>query len=129
MLSTPKKRILISAALTLAVILLAAAAGFIMKNTSLRLFCAFNALTHLRCPGCGNTRAVLGVLSLDFSAIYRYNLMFAPEMFYVAWVWAFCIKNYVKNGKFAYRSPAASFDISFLIILIIWFVVRNILKI
>lgn len=56
MLSTPKKRILISAALTLAVILLAAAAGFIMKNTSLRLFCAFNALTHLRCPGCGNTR-------------------------------------------------------------------------
>lgn len=129
MRSTPKKRILISAALTLAVILLAAAAGFIIKNTGFRLFCAFNALTHLRCPGCGNTRAVLGVLSLDFSAVYRYNLFFVPEMFYVAWVWIFCIKNYVKNGKFAYRSPAAAFDISFLILLIIWFVVRNILKI
>lgn len=124
-----KKRIFISAALTLVALFLAAAAGFIFKKTGIKLFCVFNLITHLRCPGCGNTRSVLGLLSLDFSAIYRYNLMFMPEMFYLAWVWFFCIKNYLKCGKFSYRPPCGAYDTAFLIILIVWFIVRNILKI
>ena len=48
-----------------------AALGGILWSGVIR--CPLATLTHHPCPGCGSTRAVRAVLSLDFAAALRFN--------------------------------------------------------
>lgn len=91
--------------------------------------CVFYKITGLYCPGCGNTRAALAFLRFDFSAMLHYNLMFLPEILYVAMVYLVSAGNYIKNNKFSYRSPCKAIDWIFLILLLLWAVIRNVLPI
>ncbi len=91
------------------------------------LLCIFRWLTGLECPGCGNTRATLALLRLDFGAMLRYNLMYPLEIFYIAFVYLTACRNYVREGRFYYGTRRIKWDIAFLAVMLLWTVIRNLL--
>ena len=84
-------------------------------------------VTGLLCPGCGNSRAAMALLGLDIRRALEYNLLFPLEFFYIAWVYFFCCRRYLKEGRFSYQPPCIAFDIFVLSLLVIWWVVRNLI--
>lgn len=92
----------------------------------LKIPCLFHTLTKLHCPGCGNTRAAMALLRLELGAMLHYNLMFPVQMLYVARVYILCAARYVREGKFAYHPKADWVDITFLALLVLWTVIRNV---
>lgn len=116
--------------------------GKILKVTLLTLFflggyavlayngwgipCLIKKITGLDCPGCGNTRASLALLRFDIKSMLQYNLFFPLECVYVIGVYSACSVNYIKKGKFSYHTKPNFFDISFLVLLVLWTVVRNV---
>ncbi len=107
------------------------AAGLLLLAVrgGLRIPCILYQVTGLRCPGCGNTRAVIALADLDLARALSHNLLFPLEFFYIGWVYAFCVTNYVKNKRFAYRTPVLALDICVLSAVLLWMVVRNVLHI
>lgn len=95
----------------------------------LKLPCPFKALFRIDCPGCGNTRAVLAYLRLDFAAGFRYNYLFPLEALYILHVVALSSRHYLENGKYHYGNRSLALDVTVLVLLLAWTVVRNILKI
>lgn len=87
--------------------------------------CIFRKLTGLQCPGCGNTRATMALLRLEFGAVLRYNLSYPLQMLYVLRIYFVCIRNYMRRGHFAYHTKPDWVDISFLALLFLWAVIRN----
>ena len=87
--------------------------------------CIFNRLTGLQCPGCGNSRAALALLRLDFSAAFRYNPLCFLEFGYIGWVLFHSARNYLKDGKFTYQPPMLWIDLLILIVLLLWWPLRN----
>lgn len=102
---------------------------YILARLGLPVPCLFYQITGLRCPGCGNTRAVLAVLKLDISGMLRYNLLFPLEATYLLWVYLQAAHHYLKEGKFTYRPPLPALDIVFLVLILLWWIIRNILHI
>ena len=102
---------------------------YVLAKLGIPVPCVFYQVTGLRCPGCGNTRAVLALLRLQFSEAIGYNLLFPAEILYILWVYFAAARRYWKEGKFSYRPPLPALDIIFLIVLLIWWIVRNILHI
>ncbi len=47
----------------------------IFKTTGFALFCPFNKLTGLKCPGCGISRMFLNIFRLDFYSAFLWNPM------------------------------------------------------
>lgn len=98
--------------------------------------CPFNLITGLifnnrglYCPGCGSTRAVMKYIHLDFKGGFMMNMLFPLELIYIIYVLAVSCVSYIKNGRFNYRSPNKAVDITVLVIILIWWVVRNIFNI
>ena len=110
-----------AAALTVTILL------YILAQKNIGIPCLFYRLTGLKCPGCGNTRAALSLLRLDFSAAFFYNPMFLPEFFYIGWVLFFCCRSYLKGKGFTYRTGALWLDITLLTAVLLWWVVRNLI--
>ena len=86
--------------------------------------CPFLSLFHLYCPGCGGTRMVISMLHFDFYQAFRWN----PLMFIV-----FClIFIYIPTNLILYKKkkvwilPSTYFWIGFIIILILYMILRNI---
>ena len=48
--------------------------------------CPFYRLTHLYCPGCGNTRALFCLLQGDIAGVFRNNAMFIPTLFFAGFL-------------------------------------------
>lgn len=100
---------------------------YVLAQKNIAIPCLFNRLTGLQCPGCGNTRAALSLLRLDFSAAFGYNPMFLPEFLYIGWVLFFCCRSYLKGRGFVYRTGALWLDITLLTAVLLWWVVRNLI--
>lgn len=131
-----KKRIikLILAVISAVIIIMLAFKFYRITDISWR--CPFNLITGfilgnrgLYCPGCGSTRAVKEFLKLNFAGGIKYNMLFPLEAFYILFVLCISAVAYIKSGKFNYRSPNKAFDLTVLIIVIIWGVIRNIFNI
>ena len=108
-------------------ILAAVAIFYILAKQGIGIPCLFYKVTGLLCPGCGNSRAAMALLGLDIRRALEYNLLFPLEFFYIAWVYFFCCRRYLKEGRFSYQPPCIAFDIFVLSLLVIWWVVRNLI--
>ena len=89
--------------------------------------CPIRKFTGFLCAGCGNTRAALSLLELDIVGMLKYNLFFPLEIAYIIGVCIVCVKNYLKNGKFSYRVKPNFIDVAFLLSLVVWTIVRNVI--
>lgn len=47
--------------------------AFIYMKTDLHIFCMFNKVTGLLCPGCGISAMCISILQLDFAQAFYYN--------------------------------------------------------
>lgn len=123
-----KKRLIKAIAATLALITIAVSAGLLMGYSGVRIPCIFNVITGLNCPGCGNTRAVLALLRLDFSRAFSVNALFPVEFGYLLYMYGLLCFNYIKKGKVSFNSPPSWrwIDITALVLIVGWGVVRNI---
>ena len=124
--STYKKRSRILALGTASALLLLAILIVLAKN-GIGLSCLFYQITGLQCPGCGNSRAVLSLLRLDFAAALSYNFLFPLEFAYLLWVLLRCCYSYLKEGRFRYRPLHITLDIGVLAAVLIWWVLRNLI--
>ncbi len=89
--------------------------------------CLFHKITGLLCPGCGNSRAALALLRLDFAGALQYNMLFPLEFFYLGWIIFFCCREYLKGNPFSYRPKHIWLDITVLILVATWWVLRNLI--
>lgn len=103
----------------------AAAALVLLAKAGIGIGCPFHKLTGLQCPGCGNSRAAMALLRLDFPASFRYNPLFLPQIGYIAWVYLYSSISYLKGKRFTYTPPVPALDVVFLVICLLWGVVRN----
>ncbi len=99
---------------------------YFLSTKGFRLFCIFNEITGLLCPGCGNTRAALSILRLDFASAFSYNPLCFLEFFFIGWTIIISSINYIKGNGFNYKSPCKIFDLIIMIIVLVWGIVRNI---
>ena len=120
------KRCRIFALGALSVLILLAILVALAKN-GIGLSCLFYQITGLQCPGCGNSRAVLSLLRLDFAAALSYNLLFPLEFAYLLWVLLRCCYSYLREGRFRYRPLHITLDIGVLAAVLIWWVLRNLI--
>lgn len=91
--------------------------------------CPVKRILRLSCPGCGMTSAVLSLLKLDFSSAFKYNLMFIPILGYIAFVFVQFVVRYIKNGSKDFLPKPEWVNVLFLVFIIVWTVVRNIVHI
>lgn len=95
--------------------------------TGIGFKCIFFEITGFKCAGCGNTHAIQSLLELDIMKSFSYNYIYPVEFFYVLWVYLNSSQNYLKNGKFNYKSPYQIIDILVLVAVVLWVPLRNIL--
>ena len=99
------------------------------RFTGIGLKCPLYEITGLKCPGCGNTHALEGLLRLNFKKSLEYNYLYPFEFFYIGWVYLMSSKNYLAGGKFSYNPKKPVLETILIIMLVVWFPVRNILGI
>jgi len=97
-----------------------------LVTKGLKMDCPLYRLTGILCPGCGNTRATLAFLRLDFKSMLQFNLLYPLEMIYLARVYYVCSKTFIKSGTFRYHTHPDWVDIVCLLAMLIWTLVRNI---
>lgn len=108
-------------------ILAAAALFYIFAVNGIGLPCFFHKITGLLCPGCGNSRAAVALLSLDIEGALSYNLLFPLEFFYLAWVYLHGVKHYIRTGVFSYKPLWVIMDVTVLVAILGWGIIRNIM--
>lgn len=121
----PEKRRVIRVIIISFGIILAGTILAILAANGLSIPCILNKLTGLECPGCGNTRAAMALLKFDIASAFKYNMLFIPEFFYLGFVYVSSAVNYLKGGAFSYKSPFKALDVIFLIVFVLWGIVRN----
>jgi len=87
--------------------------------------CVFHEITGLKCPGCGITHAMTALIHLDFNAFIQANL-FAPLiiLFFIT-AFASTSLKYIKTGIYRLSAVNTFIETSFLVLFILWGIVRN----
>lgn len=124
-----KKRIFKLSLFFLIGIIVFIAAYLIIVYTGFSIKCPFHVLTGLNCPGCGNTRAVINIIQFKFLKALSYNYLFPLEAFYMLRLLFISSKSYILNGKFRFDDSKPALDIIVIVVLGLWFIIRNILGI
>lgn len=111
------------------VFLLGIAYGIFFIYTGIGLPCKFYQITGLKCPGCGITRFVTKCMQLDFYNAIKENYL-APLMFLlVGEIIVEQIVTYIRYGRARISKRNERMAWGFVGVLILWFVVRNIIKV
>ena len=98
--------------------------AFIVFLDIINYECIYRKLFNLYCPGCGMTRMLKSLFSLDFYQAFRYNpLMFIIFVFVLPVYLILNIISYIKKKKFIKITKAEI--IIFILIMLIYFVLRN----
>ena len=101
-------------------------AFYILARNKIALGCIFYQLTGLQCPGCGNSRALIALLEMNFKKAISYNLMFPLEIGYLIWVVIQSGLSFLNTGRFSYKPKKIWIDATILIMVIAWGFIRNI---
>lgn len=91
--------------------------------------CVFYKITGLRCPGCGMTRSILALIKFDVYGAIKYNAFSFFIIAYILCAFVCTSKEYILYGKYRLNAGKEFISIIFLVLLLLWFVVRNILGI
>lgn len=105
----------------------AAAVFVLLAKAGIGIGCPFHKLTGLQCPGCGNSRAAMALLRLDFAAAFSYNPTFPLQFGYLGWVYLSCCASYLKGKRFTYNPLVPALDVVLLVIFILWGILRNLI--
>lgn len=126
-----KKRLVKVLLITGGILILLAAYYFFVRFTGKRIPCIFEAATHLKCPGCGSTRAVMAYSRFDLKEGLRFNYLLPFEAAYVITACADMAYRFVKYGKSQKKNAGMPLwvHIAALSVIIAWWIVRNILKV
>lgn len=91
-----------------------------LRLTGLALKCPMYAISrhHIKCPGCGISRACISEMHLDFAAAAHYNIVF----FVFQPVWAVCIVMWLFDCGERFRRVVSIISLA---ALIAFFVLRN----
>ena len=120
-----KERVKKAAAVCLCIVAAGLAAAFLIKMTGIGIPCAFYRITGLKCPGCGNTTAVLALLELDFRKALEANMLMPVEFGYLLLTAAVTVKKYIKTGQPGIELPSQWVNIPVAVLLAVWTAVRN----
>ena len=122
------KRRAVNIAVLYAVLFAAAAILFaLLSQGAFHFICPFRELTGLRCPGCGNSNALLAVSRRAFREAADYNPMFYPEMLFAASAAAYASAAYVRGSR-----PSKAFVRVLMCgaaLILVWGIVRNIINV
>lgn len=97
--------------------------------THIGIPCVFRLITHLNCPGCGISHFCLECLRFNFIDAVQFNYAAPFIVIYVAWVIIYTSVTYVRTGSKSLNPKPAWLNIFFLVLLILWGIVRNIVGI
>lgn len=88
--------------------------------------CIFYEMTGLKCPGCGMTRAVMALLRFDVYGALQYNAFSFFITAYILLVTVHTSGEYINSGKYHICAGKEYISIIFLVLLLLWSVVRNV---
>lgn len=97
---------------------------YLLQNRVITFRCIFRDMTGLRCPGCGNTAAMLSVFRGRLAEACSYNLLFYPEMCLILYVLTYTAYVYIRDIPFS--KTAKTIIIFAAAITLIWGIIRNI---
>lgn len=89
--------------------------------------CVFYEVTGFKCPGCGITRALAALLHLDFATAWKENPFAYPIILYGAAIYGYSAWSYIRTGQYRVAIPWEGVSIFFLVLLILWGILRNFL--
>lgn len=103
----------------------------LFTKSSVALSCVFYKTTGWQCPGCGGQRAVHSILEGEFLKGIMYNPLIYFYLFLLVYLYVLIIEGYIlRNEKFLFRYGLPDwFGVFFLILLGLFFLLRNIDKI
>lgn len=107
-------------------LLLGIAYAIIVRYTSFCIPCFFNLVTGLRCPGCGITHVFLCLMNFDFAGAFHANAFLfttSPLLLVLVVLNVFCSEKIKKLPVTRWLTTFYLFGV------VVWAVVRNILKI
>jgi hypothetical protein len=96
--------------------------------TGIGIPCIFHKITGLDCPGCGNSRALVALSHFEVKKAADHNLFIFPELIFVGFISASVTVRYIKSGKVSLRLKHEWAGWVFLAVLIVWTVVRNVIR-
>lgn len=99
----------------------------IIYKTHFMIPCLFKKITGYSCPGCGITRLCLSILKFDFDSAKEYNLFLFYTLPFVLFLIIYSIIAYLKSIKF--NNIINILCVIYVILLLIWGIIRNIYKI
>lgn len=89
--------------------------------------CPFFVLTKLKCPGCGSQRAIHALLHFDILSASKYNALMVLSL--PAIILLLYAESYrEKRRKLYIRLHQEKNTLAILVIIIVWWIVRNILN-
>ena len=99
-----------------------------LKLTGLGIPCFFHLATHLECPGCGMTRAVMALLSLNVSEAFRLNPLSVTVVPLLIVIILKREYRYIRYDKSEFNIPETVMLTVMLVITNVFMVCRNIDK-
>ena len=96
------------------------------RTFNIYLLCPFHEITGLYCPGCGVTRMIYSFYELNFYQAFRYNpllFIFSP---FIIFLLINVIYSKIKKEKSIYEKIPHFVWTIFLVVLIMYWVLRNI---
>lgn len=90
--------------------------------------CPFRMITGYRCPGCGLSHAAVSLAHFDIQSAFRANALFVPMYAYIIFA---AVREFIPSDK---KDPRVEIigrriDVVFLVVIVFWWILRNILNI